>query len=85
MKKLINDVDAVVDEMLDGMESGVSTVYESVLAPFLQVMVRWMPPSRARWALSAVAAADEPTHAGFWGQGMLDAGVAGAVFTSPTG
>lgn len=84
MKKLINDVDAVVDEMLDGMEAAYPQ-YVKRLCPDLEVMVRVDAPIKGKVGLiSGGGSGHEPTHAGFVGPGMLDAGVAGAVFTSPT-
>ncbi|NLP18097.1 MAG: dihydroxyacetone kinase subunit DhaK [Firmicutes bacterium] len=84
MKKLINDVDAVVDEMLDGMAAAYPQ-YVKRLSPDLEVMVRVDAPVKGKVGLiSGGGSGHEPTHAGFVGPGMLDAGVAGAVFTSPT-
>lgn len=48
-------------------------------------MVRADAPVKGKVALvSGGGSGHEPSHAGFVGKGMLDAGVAGAVFTSPT-
>jgi dihydroxyacetone kinase-like protein len=48
-------------------------------------MVRADAPVKGKVSLvSGGGSGHEPSHAGFVGKGMLDAGVAGAVFTSPT-
>ena len=84
MKKLINHVDAVVNEMLDGMVAAYPK-YIRRLSPDLQVIVRADAPVKGKVALiSGGGSGHEPSHAGFVGHGMLDAGVAGEVFTSPT-
>ena len=82
MKKLINGVDNIVDEMLDGM----ARAYPQYLKRLdgLDVVVR-ANGSKGKVALvSGGGSGHEPTHGGYVGKGMLDAAVAGAVFTSPT-
>ena len=82
MKKLINGVDDVVDEMLDGMVRA----YPQYLRRLdgLDVVVR-AGGSQGKVALvSGGGSGHEPAHGGYVGRGMLDAAVAGAVFTSPT-
>ena len=50
-----------------------------------EIIVRANSPIKGKVALvSGGGSGHEPSHAGFAGKGMLDAGVAGAVFTSPT-
>ncbi|MCH6472200.1 dihydroxyacetone kinase subunit DhaK [Sinomonas terrae] len=83
MKKLINDPRAVVDESLEGFG----------LAHADLVEVQWDPVYVTRRGgavqgkvglVSGGGSGHEPLHAGYVGQGMLDAAVPGAVFTSPT-
>lgn len=82
MKKLINSPEQVVEEMLQG----------AVLAhpQYLQRLEGYNVLVRAKKATSKVAlvsgggSGHEPAHGGYVGRGMLDAAVAGAVFTSPT-
>ena len=82
MKKLINDVDNVVDEMLEGMVAACPKYVKRL--PGLEVLVR-AGGSEGKVALvSGGGSGHEPAHGGFVGKGMLDAAVAGAVFTSPT-
>jgi hypothetical protein len=83
MKKLINDAETVVDEMLDGM---VAAYPDSVRRlPDTQVLVRDDAPGDDKVAVvSGGGSGHEPTHAGYLGEGMLDGAAAGEVFTSPT-
>ena len=83
MKKIINNPEKVVQEMLEGMIAAYPT-YLKKLDGF-EVIVRADSPVKGKVALvSGGGSGHEPSHAGFVGKGMLDAGVAGAVFTSPT-
>ena len=82
MKKLINEVDNVVTEMLDGMVAAYPQYVKRL--PGLEVLVR-AGGSEGKVALvSGGGSGHEPAHGGFVGKGMLDGAVAGAVFTSPT-
>ena len=82
MKKLINEIDNIVDEMLDGMTAAYPNYVKRLEG--LEVLVR-AGGSEGKVALvSGGGSGHEPAHGGFVGKGMLDAAVAGAVFTSPT-
>ena len=83
MKKLINDPDDVVDEMLDGM----TATYPDRLRrlPDTQVVVRDDGPVDDKVGIvTGGGSGHEPTHAGYIGDGMLDGAAAGDVFSSPT-
>ena len=82
MKKLINNVDAIVSEMLDGMTAAYPQ-YVKRLEGF-DVLVRAAGPSPKVALVSGGGSGHEPSHGGYVGRGMLDGAVAGAVFTSPT-
>lgn len=83
MKKLINKPDFVVEEMLAGFEAAYPEYLRKL--PFHNVVVRRGAPTKGKVALvSGGGSGHEPSHGGFVGKGMLDAAVAGAVFTSPT-
>ncbi|MGI8315953.1 dihydroxyacetone kinase subunit DhaK [Halobacillus mangrovi] len=83
MKKLINDPNDVVTEMLEGIVSGYPDLMKRVEGT--TSIVRKDAPVKGKVALvSGGGSGHEPAHAGFVGQGMLDAAVAGEVFTSPT-
>ena len=83
MKKLINDSDDVVDEMLDGM---VATYPDRIRRlPETQVLVRDDAPVDGKVGIvTGGGSGHEPTHAGYIGDGMLDGAAAGDVFSSPT-
>ena len=83
MKKLINDPDDVVDEMLDGMVAAHPDRFRRL--PDTQVLVRDDAPVDGKVGIvSGGGSGHEPTHAGYLGEGMLDGAAAGEVFTSPT-
>ena len=82
MKKLINGVDGIVSEMLDGMTAAYPQYVKRLEG--LEVLVRAGGPSGKVALVSGGGSGHEPSHGGFVGRGMLDGAVAGAVFTSPT-
>ena len=83
MKKLINDSDDVVDEMLDGMVAAYPDRVRRL--PETNVLVRDDAPVDGKvGVVSGGGSGHEPTHAGYLGEGMLDGAAAGEVFTSPT-
>ncbi|EFA85882.1 dihydroxyacetone kinase [Heterostelium album PN500] len=83
MKKLINDPNNVVNDMIDGL---------LLTNPSLKrhdnhsnVLTRLDAPLKNKVALiSGGGSGHEPSHAGFIGVGMLSGAVLGNVFTSPT-
>lgn len=80
MKKIINDPNNVVKEMLQGMEKA------SPQIRYLKehdVIVRAQKADKVA-ILSGGGSGHEPAHAGYVGRGMLDAAVAGNVFASPS-
>ena len=81
MKKIINDPEKVVSEMLAGME-----IAEKVLhyLPGSEVIARRTPNKNKVALISGGGSGHEPAHAGYVGKGMLDAAVAGNVFASPS-
>ncbi|WFQ91608.1 PTS-dependent dihydroxyacetone kinase, dihydroxyacetone-binding subunit DhaK [Mycoplasma feriruminatoris] len=83
MKKLINSPETLVNEMLEGLVKAYPDKLKRVDG--FDVIVRKNAPVENKVALvSGGGSGHEPTHAGYVGYGMLDAAVAGAVFTSPT-
>lgn len=82
MKKLINRVDDIVSEMLDGMTAAYPTYVKRLEG--LEVLVRAGGASPKVALVSGGGSGHEPSHGGYVGRGMLDGAVAGAVFTSPT-
>ncbi len=82
MKKIINSPDNVVEEMLDGMVAAHPEYIRKL--DNATVVVRKDSPQDKVALVSGGGSGHEPSHGGFVGKGMLDAAVAGAVFTSPT-
>ncbi len=83
MKKLINAVDAVEEQMILGLVKSAPTKLAKL--DYGNVVVRAQKKSDDKVALvSGGGSGHEPAHGGFVGKGMLDCAVAGAVFTSPT-
>jgi len=83
MKKVINNPDNVVDELLQGMVYAHPNHVRRLEG--FEVLVRKDSPIERKVALvSGGGSGHEPSHGGFVGTGMLDGAVAGAVFTSPT-
>ena len=82
MKKVINAPQNVVSEMIQGMVLAFPEYVKKVDAA--DVIVRATPKTGKVALISGGGSGHEPSHAGFVGTGMLDAGVCGAVFTSPT-
>ncbi|MEC9489600.1 MAG: dihydroxyacetone kinase subunit DhaK [Halanaerobiales bacterium] len=81
-KKLINDPDNVVQEMIEGIVMASSHRLEKLDG--YNIVVRKDAPVEKVGLVSGGGSGHEPAHAGYVGQGMLDAAVAGDVFTSPT-
>jgi len=83
MKKLINDPDDIVDEMLDGIVATHPDRFRRL--PDTQVLVRDDAPLDGKvGVVSGGGSGHEPAHAGYVGDGMLDGAAAGDVFSSPT-
>ena len=82
MKKIINQPQDVVSEMLDGLTYAYGDLIEKV--PDFEIIQRKSPKSGKVALLSGGGSGHEPAHAGFVGEGMLSAAVCGAIFTSPT-
>ncbi|MBX4258328.1 dihydroxyacetone kinase subunit DhaK [Clostridium estertheticum] len=82
MKKLINNPEFVVEEMLEGMVMAYPTYIRKL--ENADVIVRKVAPISGKVALvSGGGSGHEPAHAGYVGCGMLNAAVLGPVFTSP--
>ncbi|SDE79296.1 dihydroxyacetone kinase subunit DhaK [Sporomusa acidovorans] len=83
MKKVINNAEQVVEEMLQGIVLAHPQYVKRVEG--FNVLVRATSPVQGKVALvSGGGSGHEPSHGGYVGRGMLDGAVAGAVFTSPT-
>ncbi len=85
MKKLINSVNSVVPEMLEGI---VRMSPDLLLMPADMIVVDAASADRRKAGqvalISGGGAGHEPAHAGYVGAGMLSAAVSGDVFSSPS-
>ncbi len=84
MRKLINDPHGVVLEMLEGL---VDLQPGLALLGGENVVIRSdlpAPAARPVAVISGGGSGHEPAHAGYVGEGMLSAAIAGDVFTSPS-
>jgi phosphoenolpyruvate---glycerone phosphotransferase subunit DhaK len=83
VKKLINQIDEVVKEQLEGMAAAHPDLLKVHFDP--TYVYRADAPVAGKVALvSGGGSGHEPMHGGFVGMGMLDAACPGEVFTSPT-
>ncbi len=80
MKKIINNPDKVVSEMLEGMEKAHKDIR---YVRELEVITRREKSDKVG-IVSGGGSGHEPSHAGYVGKGMLDSAVAGNVFASPS-
>lgn len=82
MKKLMNSVERVIPDALQGIELAYPHLLKVQYAP--DVVVRADAPVAGKVALlSGGGSGHEPLHTGFVGKGMLAAACPGAIFTSP--
>ncbi len=82
MKKLMNAVETMLDESLDGFAAAHADIVE--LGPERKFVRRRTLTKGKAALISGGGSGHEPLHAGFVGLGMLDAACPGQVFTSPT-
>ena len=82
MKKIINEVAEVENQMIQGMVKAYPQHIRKLDCG--NVVVRARKKEGKVALISGGGSGHEPAHGGFVGEGMLDAAVAGAVFTSPT-
>ncbi len=82
MKKIINTVDQVENQMVEGMVKAYPQYLKKLECG--NVVVRADKKEGKVALISGGGSGHEPAHGGYVGEGMLDAAVAGAVFTSPT-
>ncbi len=83
LKKIINNPEHVVEDMLNGIVAAYPNQLKRI--ENTTVIARKDAPVPNKVGLiSGGGSGHEPAHAGYVGKGMLDAAVAGEVFTSPT-
>jgi len=85
MKKIINDANCIVDEMVAGLILAYPDYVKRLpIAEAGQaVVVRSTPKTEKVALIAGCGSGHEPACAGYVGEGMLDAAACGAVFTSP--
>ena len=82
MKKIINNPNDVVTDMLQGLaKANPNVVYAG---EGVEVISRKEKTAGKVGVISGGGSGHEPAHAGYVGKGMLDAAVAGNVFASPS-
>lgn len=81
MKKIINNPNDVVSELLRGMAKAHP---ELKYTEKLEVISRREKAANKVGVISGGGSGHEPAHAGYVGKGMLDAAVAGNMFSSPS-
>jgi dihydroxyacetone kinase-like protein len=82
MKKLINAVEDILSESLDGFAAAHGDIV-TLGEEHKYLRRRNLTPGKVG-LISGGGSGHEPLHAGFVGQGMLDAACPGQVFTAPT-
>ena len=82
MKKFINNPEQCEDQMILGLVKAFPQYVRKLDCG--NVVVRSRKKENGVALISGGGSGHEPAHAGYVGPGMLDAAVAGAVFTSPT-
>ena len=82
--KFLNDASAAVTEMLEGFVQSHPGVKFLDGFPDVKVVVRSHVDKNKVALVSGGGSGHEPAHAGFVGDGMLDAAVCGDVFASPS-
>lgn len=81
MKKILNNVDNIVDEMLIGMIDAHGNLLDRVEGR--NIIIRKEKKVGKVALISGGGSGHEPAHAGYVGRGMLDAAVCGQIFSSP--
>ena len=82
MKKIINQPEEILNQMLEGLSFAYSDLVERINET--DVIVRKDKNEGKVGLVSGGGSGREPSHAGFVGKGMLSAAVCGEIFTSPT-
>jgi dihydroxyacetone kinase-like protein len=82
MKKIMNDPKFYIEDMINGVVAQCPEKLERIKG--FDVIKRKLTKKNKVALISGGGSGHEPAHAGFVGEGMLDAAVIGPVFTSPT-
>lgn len=83
MKKIINEKDNILSQMLKGLQKANEDKVK--INEDLKIVYRKDLPIKGKVGLiSGGGSGHEPAHAGYVGDGMLDCAICGEIFTSPT-
>jgi phosphoenolpyruvate---glycerone phosphotransferase subunit DhaK len=82
VKKLINAIDAIVDESCEGLAAAHPSLVRFNKEPRFVARAQATNPGKVA-LISGGGSGHEPLHGGYVGRGMLDAACPGEVFTSP--
>ena len=83
MKKIINDPENIIKEMLNGLYKANQDKVK--INEDMKIIYRKDLPIKGKVGLiSGGGSGHEPAHAGYVGDGMLDCAICGEIFTSPT-
>lgn len=83
MKKIINDKDKIISQMLNGLQKANEDKVK--INEELKIVYRKDLPIKGKVGLiSGGGSGHEPAHAGYVGDGMLNCAICGEIFTSPT-
>ena len=83
MKKIINEKEKIISQMLRGLQKANEDKVE--INEELKIVYRKNLPIKGKVGLiSGGGSGHEPAHAGYVGDGMLDCAICGEIFTSPT-
>lgn len=83
MKKIINDPENIINQMLNGLYKANQDKVK--INEDMKIIYRKDLPIKGKVGLiSGGGSGHEPAHAGYVGDGMLDCAICGEIFTSPT-
>lgn len=82
MKKFINNIENIETEMMSGIAKSFPQIVKKLDG--YSVFVRTNKKEEKVAIISGGGSGHEPGYAGYVGEGILDAAVAGAIYTSPT-
>lgn len=83
MKKIINDPENIINQMLKGLYKANQDKVK--INEDMKIIYRKDLPIKGKVGLiSGGGSGHEPAHAGYVGDGMLDCAICGEIFTSPT-
>lgn len=84
MKKLINESNRIVDDMIDGFVAAFPGLVARGLSPRVVRRANPAPSDRKVSILIGNGSGHEPIAMGFVGEGLLDANVVGEIFAAPS-